>query len=97
MSNDKVKTEKIKGTDLAEAANRMYSDAEINELMKEPYVRDFMKICMLLNQAAPFVENPQSFGYWFFLKHQPDNSIYEVEFDVKIKATRLGQSNDEVN
>ena len=87
----------ISGHDLVEVANNQISDADLDDAMSEPYVRDFMKICLLLNNASPFVNEAQRFGYWFFVKHTPENEIYEVEFDVKVKAMKLGGQKEGAN
>lgn len=87
----------VSGHDLATVANNQISDQALDEAMAEPYVRDFMKICLLLNTSAPFVPDAQRFGYWFFVKHTPENEIYEVEFDVKVKAIKLGGSKEGAN
>jgi len=92
-----VELKQISGHDLAEVANKQISDADLNEAMNESYVRDFMKICLLLNNASPFVNETQRFGYWFFVRHMPENEIYEVEFDVRVKATKLGGSKEGAN
>lgn len=92
-----MELKQISGHELAEVANNQITDDDLTMAMAEPYVRDFIKICLLLNNASPFVHEPQRFGYWFFVKHTPENEIYEVEFDVKVKATKLGGSKEGAN
>ena len=92
-----MELKQISGHELAEVASNQITDDDLTMAMAEPYVRDFIKICLLLDNASPFVHEPQRFGYWFFVKHTPENEIYEVEFDVKVKATKLGGSKEGAN